>query len=90
MGSRVTVDRAGRILLPKAVRKDMHLEAGDKLEIEATGQEITLRPIPDGPALIKKRGVWVLRGTGPISTAETNAVVEQIRREREEGLLLPE
>jgi AbrB family looped-hinge helix DNA binding protein len=44
MITRLTLDKAGRIILPKPLRDELRLEAGDTLEVESSGEEITLRP----------------------------------------------
>ncbi|MFO0093654.1 MAG: AbrB/MazE/SpoVT family DNA-binding domain-containing protein, partial [Gemmatimonadaceae bacterium] len=45
MTTTVTIDKAGRIIVPKALRDALHLEAGDTLELEAEGEQMTLRPV---------------------------------------------
>lgn len=44
MNSKVTLDRAGRVVLPKALRDEMHLSPGDTLDLTVKGDEVTLRP----------------------------------------------
>jgi len=39
---RLTLDKAGRIVLPKPLRDELRLEPGDALEIESSGEDITL------------------------------------------------
>ncbi len=38
MNTTVTLDKAGRVLIPKSLRDEMHLEAGDTLELESEGE----------------------------------------------------
>jgi AbrB family looped-hinge helix DNA binding protein len=45
MKVRVTLDKAGRIMIPKPQRKELHLEPDDRLEMESSGEQITLRPV---------------------------------------------
>jgi AbrB family looped-hinge helix DNA binding protein len=40
---RLTIDKAGHIVIPKPVREELRLEPGDTLEIEKVGEQITLR-----------------------------------------------
>jgi AbrB family looped-hinge helix DNA binding protein len=42
---RLTIDKAGRVVIPKPLREELHLEAGDALEMESAGEQITLRPV---------------------------------------------
>jgi AbrB family looped-hinge helix DNA binding protein len=38
MTSRLTVDKAGRVVLPKPVRDELQLSPGDSLELESSEQ----------------------------------------------------
>jgi len=51
------IDEAGRVAIPNPLREQLHLEAGDAVEMEPDDEEITLRPIR-GAGLTKERGVW--------------------------------
>ncbi len=69
---RTTIDAAGRIVVPKAMRTALRLEAGQSLEIrvEDGRLEIEVAPTPDQ---LKKRGkgvVAVPEGRLPALTAE--------------------
>ena len=80
MHTTVTIDRAGRIIVPKALRDALQLEAGDTLELESEGERLTLRPVRAGSALRKEQGVWVFRrGGAPITAEATNTVLDQVR-----------
>jgi AbrB family looped-hinge helix DNA binding protein len=41
----LTIDKAGRVVIPKALREELRLEPGDSLEMETSGESITLRPV---------------------------------------------
>jgi AbrB family looped-hinge helix DNA binding protein len=58
----VTLDKAGRVVLPKPLREQMRLGPGDELEIESEGERITLRPVRPQVHLKKEHGVWVYQG----------------------------
>ena len=45
MVSELTIDGAGRLTLPKALRLELQLEPGDTLRLEAHGEQITLQPV---------------------------------------------
>jgi len=83
MTTTLTVDKAGRIVLPKPVRDELELSAGDSLELESSEDQIVLRPVRARVGMRKKQGVWVLDFDEPISAAATNRVIRDIRRERE-------
>jgi AbrB family looped-hinge helix DNA binding protein len=44
MNVRLTIDKAGRVVILKPLREELHLEPGDALEVESVGEQITLRP----------------------------------------------
>ena len=86
MTSRLTLDKAGRIVLPKPMRDELQLQAGDAIEIESTGEELTLRPVRGQGGIHKKQGVWVFQAGDPLTQAETEAVRREIRQERNNHL----
>jgi AbrB family looped-hinge helix DNA binding protein len=83
MTTQITIDRAGRVVLPKPLRDELGLAPGDTLELEASGEKITLRPIRAGESFTKEKGVWVFRTGQPLSAAVTDAVLRQVRDDRE-------
>jgi AbrB family looped-hinge helix DNA binding protein len=58
----VTLDKAGRVVLPKRLRQQLHLAPGDTLELESEGERVTLRPVRPQALLRKEHGVWVYQG----------------------------
>jgi AbrB family looped-hinge helix DNA binding protein len=62
MTTKLTLDQAGRVLIPKALRRELHLGAGDTLQLENEGDEIRLRPLRPKALLKKEHGVWVYQG----------------------------
>lgn len=83
----LTLDKAGRVVLPKPVRDEMQLRAGDSLELESSEDRIVLRPRRGGVGLHKKQGIWVFSTGEPISAEATDETLRQMRRERELGFL---
>ncbi|MGH9744466.1 MAG: AbrB/MazE/SpoVT family DNA-binding domain-containing protein [Candidatus Acidiferrum sp.] len=84
MTSKLTLDKAGRIVLPKPLRDELRLSPGDALEIESSGEEITLRPLRGAAGLHKKHGVWVLSSDQPLTHAEVEKLRREVQSEREE------
>jgi AbrB family looped-hinge helix DNA binding protein len=83
MTSTLTIDKAGRIVLPKPIRQELRIEPGDTFEVETQGDEIKLRPVRRQATVRKKRGVWVF-STGERTTAETvNKLIQETRNERD-------
>jgi AbrB family looped-hinge helix DNA binding protein len=82
MMTTLTIDRAGRLVLPKPVREELQLAAGDSLELESSEDQIILRPVRGTASLRKKQGVWVMRTGKPLSAEVVNQTVHKIRNER--------
>ena len=78
----LTMDRAGRLVLPKPVRDELQLAAGDSLELESSDDEIILRPVRGTATVRKKQGVWVIRTGKPLSAEVLNRTIRKIRNER--------
>lgn len=78
----LTLDDSGRLMLPEAVRKEMHLSPGDTIDLSVDGEEATLRPRRSPSRLEKERGVWVLRTGEPLKETTARAVLEDIRERR--------
>ena len=83
MNTTLTVDKAGRVVLPKPVREELQLQPGDSLEMESSEDRIVLRPHRGGAGLHKKQGIWVFSTGEPISAEATDEILRRIRRERE-------
>jgi AbrB family looped-hinge helix DNA binding protein len=80
MTTKITLDRGGRILIPKSLRQELHLGSGDELELKSEGEEITLRPMRPKALLKKERGVWVYQGEP--SRASIPDVIDRQRGQR--------
>jgi AbrB family looped-hinge helix DNA binding protein len=83
MNTRLTIDKAGRIVIPKPLREELHLEPGDDLELESAGEEITLRPVRGTGPLTQEHGVWVFRTGQPMAASTTEEMLRQIREDRD-------
>jgi AbrB family looped-hinge helix DNA binding protein len=83
MSSKVTLDRAGRVVLPKTLRDELHLSPGDTLDLTVKGDEVTLRPRRGATPLQKERGVWVFRTGEPLTADETGETLRNIRAQRQ-------
>jgi AbrB family looped-hinge helix DNA binding protein len=78
----VSLDRAGRIVVPKSVRDRLRLSPGDTFDLVVQGDELTLRPRRSATPLQKERGVWVFRTGQPLTAAETDETLQMIRTQR--------
>jgi AbrB family looped-hinge helix DNA binding protein len=82
MSARVTIDKAGRVVLPKLLRDELRLSPGDTLDLSVDGEQVTLRPRRATPPLQKERGVWVFRTGEPLTAAETRETLRGTREQR--------
>ena len=48
MTTKLSLDKAGRVVIPKALRQELRLGPGDTLQLESRGDQITLRPLRPG------------------------------------------
>jgi AbrB family looped-hinge helix DNA binding protein len=76
---RTTVDRFGRVVVPKAMRERLGLRAGTEIEIEAAEGHLSLRPVEDSSPLIVKQGILVFAGA---ALGDLEAAVATDREER--------
>lgn len=83
MTFKVTIDRAGRVILPKSLRDELCLSPGDTLDLSVKGDEVTLRPRRSVNPLQKERGVWVFRTGKTLTENETRETLQRIRAERQ-------
>lgn len=77
---KITIDEAGRVAIPKALRDEMQLEAVDKLELKSEGDLMILRTVRSRPALRKKQGAWVFSSGKRISAETTDRSREPTQR----------
>lgn len=83
MNARLVMDKAGRIVIPKPLREELHLEPGDSLELESGGEQITLRPARGTGLRQNEHGIWVLDTGEPLPASATDDLLRQIREERD-------
>ena len=81
MGMRVTIDKFGRVLLPKAVRDLLGLRTGTSLEIETEEDRIYLHVLSSDPLVADRDGVLIFRGGG-----DGDALDNALREMRDERI----
>jgi AbrB family looped-hinge helix DNA binding protein len=70
-------------VLPKPVRDQLQLRAGDSLDLETSDDRVTLRPSRPRGRMYKKQGVWVFDSGSPLSAETVDETVRQVRSERD-------
>jgi AbrB family looped-hinge helix DNA binding protein len=79
----VPIDPAGRIVLPKKVRQDLAIKAGDVFKVSIQGAAVTLTPEKESAGFIRKGKALVLStpGSAVLSTDAVNELLESCREE---------
>ena len=86
MATRTTIDKAGRVVLPKHIRDALRLEPGDALDVSIEDGGLTLCPAGHRATLTQELGVWVF-GTGrPVSEEVARRVLAAVREDRSQRL----
>lgn len=75
-----TVDKFGRIVIPKQLRDDLGLKPGSVLQLEEKDHEVILKPLYEEPQLVNKDGVLVFTG------AAAGDLTKAVRAHREKRL----
>lgn len=83
---RVTVDGAGRIVLPKSIREAVKLRRGQEVEVRLVGTVVEIEPVEPVVRLRDRPGrLPVLEVEGevePVTDADVRAALEAQREER--------
>lgn len=80
---KVTIDRAGRIVVPKPVREDLDLKPGTELELELDDGDIRLSAAHEPPRVIDgPHGPVVETAGAPVTDQEVRRAIEAVRQRR--------
>jgi len=74
-----TLDRFGRVVIPKKVREDLGLEPGVVLKIKKENEKILMEPMHNEPRIVLKKGVLVVTGN---ATGSIEDAVRTLRKKR--------
>ena len=86
---RSTIDKAGRVVIPKALRDRAGLCAGAAIEVAFRDGHIEIEPVAE-PSRVRlvRRGRFLvaepLEPVEPLTVDAVNAIIESIRNERME------
>lgn len=67
---RTTIDKAGRLVIPRALRDRIGLADGGVVELQLDGAAVRIEPV-SGSALREDGGLLFIPGTGSPVTADT-------------------
>jgi AbrB family looped-hinge helix DNA binding protein len=85
MNATITMDDAGRIILPKPMRERLHLRGGAKLKADIVADKIELTPEPDDSVRIVRKGKRLVI-TGLPKPFDAAAAIKAGREERDEQI----
>jgi len=79
---RTTIDKAGRLVIPRALRDRIGLSAGGEVELELDGASVRIEPIT-GRDLKEERGLLVIPANGtPVTGAAVRELIDADRHGR--------
>ena len=86
MTTNIVLDKAGRVVIPKLLREELSLNAGDSLRLESHGDQITLHPVRASMPIRKEDGVWVYRSGQPTNVS-IRRLIDEGREERHRAIV---
>ena len=87
-GMKLRIDKSGRVVFPKPLRKRLGLAS--EIELEAVDQPggILLRPVTQQPSMIQVDGLWIHQGAVEPG-ANWERLLNDVREERIQSVLKP-
>jgi AbrB family looped-hinge helix DNA binding protein len=85
-GTKLRIDKSGRIVVPKPLRERLGLKPGTELEALDRPDGLLLRAVEQPPTMIRIDGLWVHCGT-PEPGANWDHVLQDVRDERIESVI---
>jgi AbrB family looped-hinge helix DNA binding protein len=79
---RTTIDRAGRVVIPRALRERIGLADGGEVDVELDGAAVRIAPVA-GSAVREDGGLLVIPSTGaPLTAADVRELIDADRHRR--------
>jgi AbrB family looped-hinge helix DNA binding protein len=79
-----TIDRFGRVLIPKRVRDNLGLSPGTALRVEEMGRAVSLSPLLEEVVLTDEEGVLVFTGR---MGGDVGAALAEVRQDRLDAMV---
>jgi AbrB family looped-hinge helix DNA binding protein len=73
----VTVDHAGRMVIPIRLRRRLQIHAGARLRIKETGNQLVLEPVSEASQVEERQGLYVVRGKISVRDADHRIAREE-------------
>jgi AbrB family looped-hinge helix DNA binding protein len=84
MATRISIDKRGRVVLPKSIREQLRVQGGDDFLAEVGNDRVILCPIRKEALLKKEFGIWVYQG-GPSGLSSVELIdAERAKRLRDQ------
>jgi len=80
-----TIDNAGRVVIPKALRESAGMKPGSAVEIEYRAGKIEIEPLHQAPRLVRKSGLLIAIPSSrapKLTTGEVNRIIRDQRERR--------
>lgn len=79
---RLTIDRAGRVLIPKRLRRQLGMAAGAQLEATAEGGRLVIAPVENAVTLVEEEGLLVAASPNPEAQLTDSDLLQGIDEQR--------
>lgn len=82
---KTTIDRAGRVVVPKPLRAELGLHGGEELDISVRDGRIEIEPVSETMRLVKRGGflaaeIAAKKKAPRLTTEDVRALLERLRR----------
>lgn len=80
---RATIDKAGRLVVPRALRKDLGLPDGGEVDVSFHDGHVEIEPVPEAVQLVERDGFLSAEVSGdpePLTTEDVRDVLDRGRR----------
>jgi AbrB family looped-hinge helix DNA binding protein len=84
MSITITLGKAGRLVVPKAIRESLGLREGSRLRLEVQGGRLEAVPEADELQIVMRAGFPVIEGAPPLKEGDIVRAIKSGRSAREE------
>jgi AbrB family looped-hinge helix DNA binding protein len=87
---KTTIDAAGRLVIPKAIRESAGLRPGQEINVEYRDGKVEIEPAQQSMKLVRRGSRYVLvppPGSPPLTEEIVRQTIEEIREERTRKIL---
>jgi AbrB family looped-hinge helix DNA binding protein len=78
----VTIDRAGRLVVPKGLREELGIEPGQPLTARVSDGRLEVEPVPVDVRLVERDGLLVFEPNDTMDVLTVDAVREALEATR--------